>query len=307
MANSVKRERRSLTGVLLLDKDLGLSSNAALTKLKYLFNAQKAGHTGTLDPFASGLLPVCFGEASKFASYMLDADKTYEATIRLGRVTSTADREGEILQENSVQVSQEDIMATLPKFLGNLKQMPPMHSALKHQGQPLYLLARQGIEIKREARDITILQIEMLDFSSPFLKLIVKCTKGTYIRVLAEDIGKALGCGGMLEDLRRTATGGFQINEAFNIADLSTMELPARDLCLIGPDSLLSHIPQIDLEEICATNLIMGKVCRNTSDAHPGVYRAYSKGSNTFLGLVEHLDDIVQAKRMMSSTFVNQE
>lgn len=302
----MKRERRPLTGVFLLDKDLGLSSNAALTKLKYLFNAQKAGHTGTLDPFASGLLPVCFGEASKFASYMLDADKTYEAVIRLGVITTTGDREGEILNEDPVQISYEDILKTIPKFLGNLKQTPPMHSALKFKGQPLYVLARQGIEIKREPRDINIYELDLLEFSSPLLKLRIKCSKGTYIRVLAEDIGQALGCGGMLQDLKRTATGGFQIGDAINLNDLSAMDFVLRDSHLQGPDSLLTHIPMISLDEACAANLVMGKVCRNDTAIKPGTYRAYLDVNGRFLGLIDCQEEIIQAKRMMSTAFIYQ-
>ena len=300
----MKRDRRPLTGVLLFDKDLGLSSNAALTKLKYLFNALKAGHTGTLDPFASGLLPVCFGEASKFASYMLDADKTYEATIRLGRTTTTGDREGEVLQESHVTLTAQDVSLTLPHFLGQLKQMPPMHSALKFQGQPLYLLARQGIEIKREPRDIFIYQLDLLDFSAPLLKLRVKCSKGTYIRVLAEDIGKSLGCGGMLQDLRRIATGGFKIDKAYSIGQLSEMDAVARDACLITPDNLISHLPEIVLNGQYLLNLVMGKSCVNDLGILPGLYRLYSNAPKVFIGLIECNTESISCKRMMSPEYI---
>ncbi|MBA2689909.1 MAG: tRNA pseudouridine(55) synthase TruB, partial [Burkholderiales bacterium] len=234
-----KRKKRSITGVLLLDKPVGISSNAALTRAKILYDADKAGHTGTLDPFASGLLLACFGEATKFSGFMLKADKIYEATIRLGRTTSTGDREGAVLTESSKMPTAATVAEVLPRFIGPVSQIPPMYSAIKHQGQPLYRLARQGIEIPREARDITIHRLELLAFDPPLLNIRVACSKGTYIRVLAEDIGKALDCGGMLEELRRTQIGHYDLAAAVTFDALSEMAPAARDARLAPADGLL--------------------------------------------------------------------
>jgi tRNA pseudouridine55 synthase len=193
-----KRVRVPVHGVLLLDKPVGLSSNDALIKAKRLLNAEKAGHTGTLDPFATGLLPLCFGEATKFAQDLLDADKTYETIVHLGVTTSTGDTEGEVIATRPVDVIPEQIDAALAQFRGPIEQVPPMHSALKRDGKPLYEYARAGITLEREARRVTIHELTLLSWQSPYLRLSVTCSKGTYIRVLGEDIGAALGCGAHL-------------------------------------------------------------------------------------------------------------
>lgn len=234
-------------GVLLLDKPSGMSSNLALQKARRLFSAAKAGHTGTLDPLASGLLPLCFGDATKFAADLLDADKTYEADLRLGQTTETGDAEGEILAEQPVSVTREQIDAVLPHFRGAIRQVPPMYSALKRDGKPLYVLARQGIEVSREAREIRIHMLEVLDFSGVTLRLRVTCSKGTYIRVLAEDIGAALGCGAHLTALRRTAVGELSLHGAKTLDELAAADDTVRATLLAPVDTLLQSLPRLDL------------------------------------------------------------
>ncbi|HET7794053.1 MAG TPA: tRNA pseudouridine(55) synthase TruB, partial [Rhizobacter sp.] len=206
--------KRAVHGVLLLDKPLGLSSNDALQKAKRLYRAEKAGHTGTLDPLATGLLPLCFGAATKFSQVSLEADKTYRATLKLGVTTRTADAEGEVLQTREVQVTREQIEAACERFTGEIAQVPPMHSALKRDGKALYEYARAGIEVEREARQVTIHAIAIIGWQHDELTLDVRCSKGTYIRTLAEDIGEALGCGAHLSALRRTASGPLTLDAA---------------------------------------------------------------------------------------------
>jgi tRNA pseudouridine55 synthase len=223
MQTRVKKVWQQIDGVLLLDKASGLSSNDALQKARRLFSAAKGGHTGTLDPLATGLLPLCFGEATKFSADLLDADKTYEAEVRLGEVTDTGDAEGQVTASFAVDVDLVAISAVLPRFTGPIRQIPPMYSALKRDGRPLYELARQGIEVERAARDITIHALECLEFTGQRLVLRVSCSKGTYIRVLAADIGQALGCGAHLTALRRTRVGPLDLAGSVTLAQLETM------------------------------------------------------------------------------------
>src|SRR5437588_10818427 len=197
--------RRRVDGVLLLDKPVGLSSNAALQQAKRRFRAEKAGHTGTLDPLASGLLPVCFGEATKFAHMLLDADKTYVALVRLGTTTTTGDAEGEVLQTRNVTVSRQDVEAVLPRFIGRIMQIPPRYAALKYQGRNYYEYAREGIEIPRAPREVVVHELSLDTWTAPDARVRVRCGKGTYVRALAEDVGQALGCGAHLASLRRVA------------------------------------------------------------------------------------------------------
>ncbi|MGN6317893.1 tRNA pseudouridine(55) synthase TruB [Trinickia sp.] len=239
--------RRALDGVLLLDKGLGLSSNDALIRAKRILLAQKAGHTGTLDPLASGLLPLCFGEATKFSQDLLDADKTYEATMRLGVRTSTGDAEGEILETSAVEVGIPDIEAALARFRGPILQIPPMHSALKRDGKPLYEYARAGQVVEREAREVTIHALELLSASLPDVAFRVTCSKGTYVRTLAEDIGASLGCGAHLVALRRTGVGALTLEHAVTLEALEQMESAERDGCLRAVDALLSTLPAVRL------------------------------------------------------------
>ena len=213
---------------LLLDKPLGLSSNAALQRAKRIYRAAKAGHAGTLDPLASGLLVVLFGEATKFAGPLLDADKEYLATLKLGERTATGDAEGEVLEKKTVQVTEAGLLSVLQRFQGEIEQVPPMHSALKHEGTPLYRLARRGEKVERTARRVRISELQLLKCDGAALELRVVCSKGTYIRVLAEDIGEALGCGAHLSALRRTASGRFRIEEAIGLEALEEMNAEER-------------------------------------------------------------------------------
>lgn len=254
-----KRQRLLLDGVLLLDKPVGLSSNDALIKAKRLLNAKKAGHTGTLDPFATGLLPLCFGEATKFSQDLLEADKTYETVVHLGIRTSTGDTEGETLEQRDVAATREQIEAVLAQFRGAIEQVPPMHSALKRDGKPLYEYARQGITLERAARQVTIHALELLAYEAPFLTLRVTCSKGTYIRVLGEDIGAALGCGAHLKALRRTQVGSLTLDGCVTLEQLAAIE-EARRVALLAPvDALLSTFPAVELPEVLAQRFLHGQ------------------------------------------------
>jgi tRNA pseudouridine55 synthase len=243
---------RPLDGVLLFDKPLELSSNTALQKVRRLFQAEKAGHTGTLDPLATGLLPICFGEATKFSMALLDADKTYRAMLRLGQTTTTGDAEGEITSEHPVEVQQSDVDTVLARFRGEIQQLPPMHSALKHKGKPLYEYIRKGETIERELRNVVIHELILNSFSGNELDITVRCSKGTYIRTLAEDIGAALGCGAHLIGLRRTAIAHFDLNDAYNWPQLAAMSDEERAACVLPLESLMPDMPrlQLDAEQI---------------------------------------------------------
>jgi tRNA pseudouridine55 synthase len=235
-------------GALLLDKGVGLSSNAALQQAKRLCGAAKAGHAGTLDPLASGLLVVLFGEATKFAGPLLDADKEYLATLRLGQKTRTGDAEGEVLETRPVEVTEAQAEAALARFRGAIEQLPPMHSALKRGGVPLYKLARRGETVARERRRVEILELERVRYASPLLEVRVRCTKGTYVRTLAEDIGEALGTGAHLAALRRTASGGFRVSEAITLEALAALPAGQRAGRLLALPRLLEGLPRAELD-----------------------------------------------------------
>ena len=237
-----------IDGALLLDKAVGLSSNAALQQAKRLFGAAKAGHAGTLDPLASGLLVVLFGEATKFAGPLLDSDKEYVATLKLGEKTSTGDAEGELLERRPVAVGEARLEAVLPCFRGPLEQLPPMHSALKHGGVPLYKLARRGKTVERTPRRVEIFALEVLRFAPPSLELRVRCSKGTYVRVLAEDIGAALGTGAHLAALRRTASGRFSVEDAATVEALLGVPAQERRRRLLPLPRLLEGLPRAELD-----------------------------------------------------------
>ena len=254
-------------GALLLDKPLGLTSNAALQKAKRLYGAAKAGHAGTLDPLASGLLMVLFGEATKFAGPLLDADKEYRATVKLGARTSTGDAEGEVLERRPVSVTTESL-AVLERFRGEVEQVPPMHSALKHKGTPLYRLARRGEEVERAPRRVFIRELEAVKFDGALLELRVVCSKGTYIRVLAEDIGEALGCGAHLGGLRRTASGRFRIEQAATLEALEDAE--ERQRRLLSLPALLEDLPRAELGAAEEARLRQGQTLK-ISGLQPGL------------------------------------
>ena len=247
---SPKIQRRHISGVFLLNKPLGISSNAALQKVRWLYRAEKAGHTGALDPLASGLLPICLGEATKFSHYLLDSTKRYQTTIHLGHSTTTGDVEGEVLLEQAVPALTEDqIKQVLEKFVGDIQQVPPMYSALKKEGRPLYELARKGIEIEREARPIHIYVIELLSFTENSITLDVTCSKGTYIRVLGEDIAQALGTYGHLTYLHRIKTGHFDLIPEYTIEYLESLTEQQREALLLPAYAPVDHFPKVQAPE----------------------------------------------------------
>lgn len=282
-------------GVLLLDKAAGHSSNDVLIKAKRLLNAQKAGHTGTLDPFATGLLPLCFGEATKFAQDLLNADKTYETVVHLGVSTATGDTEGEVLETRTVDVTRERIEAVLVQFRGEIDQVPPMHSALKRDGKPLYEYARAGLTLEREARRVTIHTLELLDYRAPYLTLRVCCSKGTYIRVLGQDIGAALGCGAHLQVLRRTQVGVLSLESAVTLDLLAeTQEVGRADL-LAPVDALLSSFPPILLPQELAKRFLHGQrlALGKEGVTMPGVagrVRVYRATDSQLLGIAQLME-----------------
>ena len=275
--------RRAVHGVLLLDKPLGWTSNDALQKAKWLLRAEKAGHTGTLDPLATGLLPLCFGAATKFSQVSLDADKAYRATLHLGQRTSTGDREGVVIEELPVQVNRTGIEAAVAGLTGTISQLPPMHSALKKDGRALYEYARAGIEVERAPRRVTIHSIDIIDWQDHALVIDVRCSKGTYIRTLAEDIGHALGCGAHLSGLRRTGSGPLSLAGAVSLADLEAM-IEADRLALLQPvDSLLADWPALALDAAEAGRFLTG-LRRRVSVADAPALRIYGPDPGSFLG-----------------------
>jgi tRNA pseudouridine55 synthase len=275
--------RRAVHGVLLLDKPLGLSSNDALQKAKRLYRAEKAGHTGTLDPLATGLLPLCFGAATKFSQISLDADKTYRATLRLGVTTATADAEGEVLQRRDVSVSRAQLQAACERFVGPIRQVPPMHSALKRDGKALYEYARAGIEVEREARAVTIHRLDIIEGEHDTWSIDVHCSKGTYIRTLAEDIGAALGCGAHLVALRRTGSGALTLDGAHTLEQLALMSEGQRDAALLATDALLADWPVVRLCSEDAGRFLSG-VRRRLPLADAPHVRVYGPEPSAFLG-----------------------
>ncbi len=298
-ARPAPRPRRRVDGILLLDKPVGLSSNHALQAAKRLFQAEKAGHAGTLDPLASGLLPVLLGDATRFSGYLLDAPKCYEANVQLGVTTTTADAEGAVLERREVDVSRGQLESVLERFLGTQTQVPPMHSALKREGTPLYVLARRGETVDRPARTIEISAIELVSHEADRFTVRVACSKGTYIRTLAEDIGAALGCGAHLYGLRRTATGSFKIEEAVSLDRLSEIAEGDRDSLLAPPDSIVKQLERVDLDALAEARFCQGQAV--PKEGFPqGVCRVYG-GTGRFLGLGEMQgEDRLAPKRLLA-------
>jgi tRNA pseudouridine55 synthase len=270
-------------GVLLLDKPLGLSSHTAMQKAKRLYRAEKAGHTGTLDPLATGLLPVCFGAATKFSQASLDADKAYRATLQLGVVTTTGDGEGAVVEQRPVGVDRGAFEAACARFVGEIEQVPPMHSALKHEGRALYEYARAGEQVERAPRRVTIHAIEFVARDGDRWTIDVRCTKGTYVRTLAMDIGAALGCGATLSALRRTGCGRLSVDRAHTLEALAAMDETQRDALLLSPDELVADWPALHLPEDEAGRFLTGLRRRVAADDAPHV-RVYGPESRAFLG-----------------------
>ena len=280
-------QRRPVHGVMLLDKPLGLSSNQALQKVKWLLHAEKAGHTGTLDPLATGVLPLCFGAATKFSQQHLEADKVYETTVRLGRRTTTADAEGEVIEERPVTCTPGQVVEVLDRFMGPIRQVPPMYSALKKDGKALYEYAREGETVEREAREVVIHDLELLDMQlqgdNPQLRLRVACSKGTYIRTLGEDIGQALGCGAHLTALRRVQTGSFTAGQCVRLEQLEAMEEGERLAALQPTDCLLQDHTPVTLDAAEAGRFLSGLRRRGHWPDMPYV-RVYGDAPHTLLG-----------------------
>lgn len=296
-----RHPKRPLNGVLMLDKARGASSNAALQQAKRLYQAAKAGHAGTLDPLATGLLPVLFGEATKFSSDLLEADKTYAAEIRLGVSTATADAEGEVLATRAVSISADRLASTLDNFRGSIAQTPPIYSALKHAGKPLYSYARAGIDIERTPRQVTIHALELLWFDGERLALTVTCSKGTYIRSIARDLGELLGCGAHLAALRRTAVGRFGLDCAHTLESMEAMPAAARDACVLPVDALLQSLPDVRLEAAQEARFVQGQAVHWGGGACPRV-RVYG-ASGALLGVGEaDADGTISPRRVIAST-----
>lgn len=275
--------RRAVHGVLLLDKPLGLSSNDALQKVRRLYRAEKGGHTGTLDPLATGLLPLCFGAATKFSQVSLDADKRYVATLKLGITTNTGDAEGEVLQRRQVAISADDVRAICARFVGEVEQTPPMHSALKHAGRALYEYAREGVEVERASRRVTLHEIRLVGGAGDEWTIDVRCTKGTYIRTLAQDLGEALGCGAHLAALRRTGSGPLTLTGAHTLDELAAMSDDERDAALLDADTLLAEWPAVHLSSDDAGRFLAG-VRRRLALADAPRVRVYGPHPRAFLG-----------------------
>ena len=286
-----KPKRRRVNGVLFIDKPAGITSNGVLGALKRLYNADKAGHTGTLDPFATGLLPVALGEATKFSGHLIEADKTYLATMQLGVTTTTGDPEGDVLEVRPVSVTHAQIDAALTQFCGAIAQVPPMYSALKRDGKPLYEYARAGVTLERAARQVTIHTLTLLDVRQHAVQFRVACSKGTYVRTLAEDIGRALGCGAHLIALRREQTASFTLQRAITLATLETTPATERDAMLLPVDALIEHLPRLDVDAAAAARLRLGQklAMHALGVTASGYYRVYdNQGALTGLVQADH-------------------
>ena len=304
-----RRRGRPIDGVLILDKPVGRSSNGALQAARAIFNAQKAGHTGSLDPLASGVLPVCFGEATKFSQYLLDADKAYESTFVLGQRTDTCDAEGEVLEQRSAAaITEQQVLNAIQDFIGEIEQVPPMYSAIKKDGRKLYELAREGKEVERKARKITIHSYELLDFQPGELckvKVAVSCTKGTYIRTLADDLGDKLGVGGHVCELRRTKAGKFSLDGAVTIPAIEALRgeeaFADLDALLLPADAAVEDLPKLQLNEDASRYMLQGNPVMVSKAPLNTDFRLYTH-DDRFLGLGFVRDDgMVGARRLIST------
>lgn len=300
-----RKKGRDIHGVFLLDKPQGMSSNDILQKVKRIFQANKAGHTGALDPLATGMLPICLGEATKFSQFLLDSDKRYQVTAKLGERTDTSDAEGQVVETKVVNVTESDIQQALAQFRGDILQVPTMFSALKHQGKPLYEYARAGITVEREARPITIFELKFIAYEAPFLTLEVHCSKGTYIRTLVDDLGEVLGCGAHVTVLRRLAVADYPIAAMMSYADLQNMAenqpLEVLDKLLLTMDTAVSNLPKINLNEQQTKAVGFGQRVKfeNVEQIY-GLVRLFSNTAQ-FLGVAEiTADDVIRPNRMIN-------
>lgn len=299
-----RRQFRKLNGILLLDKALGVSSNKALQDARFLFQAEKAGHTGSLDPLASGMLPVCFGEATKVSAYLLDSDKRYRTTATLGYISTTGDAEGDKLNPRPIPVlTDADLEAVLTQFRGAIQQIPPMYSALKKDGQPLYKLARQGVEIERQARAITIHQLQIIEHTASTITLDVTCSKGTYIRTLVEDIGEALGCGAYVSMLHRQAVDPFSAWRMYKIEELRALAEQGReslDSVLLPLDAALPHLPALTLPEVVILRLRQGQRVRMEEPISDQELMRFYSEVGEFIGLGSALNNVLSVQRLLA-------
>lgn len=299
-----RKRGRDIDGVFLLDKPQGMSSNDIMQKVKRVFQANKAGHTGALDPLATGMLPICLGEATKFSQFLLDADKRYQVTAKLGERTDTSDAEGQVVETRDVQVDVQDILAALPHFRGNLMQVPTMFSALKHQGKPLYEYARAGITVEREARPITIFDLQFITYDAPYLTLEVHCSKGTYIRTLVDDLGEYLGCGAHVTVLRRTAVANYPVEAMMDWDTLQVLaaqqDLALLDQHLLPTDSAVSALPALHLNQEQSKAISFGQRVKFDNPTQlTGQVRLFSD-TQQFLGVAlvdEH--NVIRPQRLM--------
>jgi len=299
---SRRRHCLPVDGVLLLDKPVGLTSNAALQIAKRLLNACKAGHTGSLDPIATGLMLLTFGEATKLSQFLLDADKRYSAVFRLGQSTTTYDSEGEVVQTRPVTVNRRDVEQALKRFEGEIEQVPPMYSAIKQAGQALYKLARAGIEVERAPRRVVVREFRLLALDGGRLEVAIACSKGTYIRSLAQDLGEVLGCGAHVEQLRRLAVGAVGVERAVTLAGIEALDSHEARAALLQPaDAMLTDMPAVNLTSLAVHYLSQGQAVTARHDVASGWVRLYAPGER-FLGLGEVLDDgRVTPRRLMAA------
>ena len=300
-----RKRGRDIDGVFLLDKPQGMSSNDIMQKVKRLFQANKAGHTGALDPLATGMLPICLGEATKFSQFLLDADKRYQVIAKLGERTDTSDADGQVVQTREVKVDEQQILAALPQFRGEIMQVPTMFSALKHNGRPLYEYARQGIVIEREARPITIFELLFIDYQAPYLTLEVHCSKGTYIRTLVDDLGEALGCGAHVTMLRRVAVADYPRDKMMSWETLQQLaeqnDLAQLDALLLPTDSAVSKLPALQLNENQSQGILFGQRIKFDNPQNlRGKVRLFSD-KNVFIGvaLVDE-NNVIRPQRLIT-------
>ena len=304
-----RRKGRPVDGILLLDKPAGITSNGALQRVKHLFGAAKAGHTGSLDPIATGVLPICFGEATKFSQFLLEADKSYVATIRLGEQTTTGDSEGECVATQPVpEMSKVEAEHYLDRFRGDIEQIPSMYSALKVDGQPLYKLARQGIEIERKARPVTIFSLTLLEQTNDTWVIDLVCSKGTYVRTLAEDLGAAIGCGAHVVALRRRQAGPFEIEESYSLEELDDIKIEnateGLDRVLLPVSAAVDDYPEVEMTELTASYFLQGQAVQIAGVSGEGMVAVYAETDEVrnFVGVGSILDDGRIAPRRLVAT-----
>jgi len=296
----IKRQKRDISGVVLLDKPLGLSSNQAMQRVKHLYQAEKAGHTGSLDLLATGLLPICLGEATKFANFLLDADKSYLATVKLGITTTSADAEGEVIAQKPVNVTLQQVESVLHQFIGDIEQTPPIYSALKVDGKPLYAYARAGQEVEIKSRYVSIHQIHLEHFEADELVFTVTCSKGTYIRTLAQDIGAKLGCGAHLKGLRRLTSGTFDLQDALPLEVLSELSLEELDAKLLPIDIKIQHLPKLTLNAEQTDIIQHGQAIKPNQEIIFNEFIRLYDMSGEFIGLAQkQADGKLHPKRLL--------